>query len=270
MQTLDLDRQTYLRVLAYGKPGAGKTHFVGSASLDPRTAPALHVDVSGNPETLRKQRERPHVLRLETLDDLNHIYDWFYRRQPATHVLCSKFGLKPGYKTLIFDGITAIQRKSFELVMNTGNVQPGSVQPKAEWSHYRSVLAQMLKIAQCFFQTLPSTHVLVTALEHTDQRLQTPGDQTSAYAYAEVALQGQSGDELPGEALAVMRLTAAAATDPAVLNPLLPKDKNIPRPVSIGQLLPSRTVYAKDQHGFGMAYMPDPTVTKMLDIIEGR
>lgn len=272
MQAVDLvsTRKT-LSILAYGKPGSGKTTFLGSACDDDRTYPVLHIDVSGNPESLvdrpNAQTQRlPTVLRLEKLSELNAIYDFFATGQPASHVLCTKLGVEPGFKTLIFDGITAIQRKSFALVLAQENLKPGDIPAKAEWPVYRSVLAQMLNIATAFLQNLRNVHVLVSCLEHTDTRTNEGGRQ---YEYAEPGLQGQAVTELPGEALCVMRFATKHSLAPEI-------GKQTKARYTVAQLNETRMVYGKDQHGFkttsvGEAnYIADPTVSMLLDQLEGR
>ncbi len=273
MQTVDLlELNKTLRILAYGKPGSGKTTFLGSACDDDRTWPVLHVDVSGNPESLvkrpstSKDAKMPTVLRLQKLSELNAIYDFFATGQPSNHVLCTKLGIKPSFKTLVFDGITAIQRKSFALVLAQENLKPGDIPAKAEWPVYRSVLSQMLNIATAFFQELRGIHVLVSCLEHTDMRTEpTSGRQ---YEYAEPGLQGQAVTELPGEALCVMRFATKHSLAPEI-------GKRLTAKYTVAQLNETRYVYAKDQHHFqtisvGEAnYIADPTVSILLDQLGG-
>lgn len=266
MQVVDLDKPESLSVIAYGKPGSGKTTFLGTACDDDRSYPVLHVDVSGNPETLGKRKGRkPMVLRLEKLSELNAIFDWFSKGQPDNHPMVDKLGCIPGYKTLAFDGVTAIQRKSFSIVLGQ-DLEPGGIPIKPEWAHYSSVLRQMLVIATCFLQQLRSVHVLISCLEHTDTRYRVPGAANTAYTYAEPGLQGQACTELPGEALAVMRFAHKSTLAPEI-------DKALKARYTIAQLRENRYVYAKDQHHLGgiaiddAVYLADPTVPMLLDAI---
>lgn len=269
MQIVNLNAPETLAVLPYGKPGSGKTTFLGTACDDDRSYPVLHVDVSGNPETLSKRHGRkPYVIRLQKLAELNAIFDWFSKGQPDKHPMVDKMGCEPGYKTLCFDGVTAIQRKSFAVVLGQ-DLQPGDIPLKPEWGHYAAVLRQMLTIATAFLQELRGVHVLVSCLEHTDQRFTVPGVANTAYQYAEPGLSGQAVTELPGEALAVLRF--AHVTDVPI-----EVSKAIKAKYTIAQLTPSRNAYAKDQHHFGgidiggTRYLADPTVPQLLDALEQK
>lgn len=257
MKKVNVAAAKYLRLLVYGVPGSGKTTLVGSAALDERSAPALYLDFSGNPESLRKNSQVPDVIRIDEVSELNTIYDWVYKRQPADHDMVKKFGFTPGYKTLILDGITAFQRKSFDLAMGTKLAsEPGTLPDKPQWEHYRLVLYHMIKCASLFYQTL-DMHVLITALEHRDFDT----------GYIGPALEGKSAEQLPGEALAVIRLIPFSQADPALTRKLIERRKASEQSYSLAQLRPSRMVSAKDQHGFGTGYAADLTVTKLLDLL---
>lgn len=225
----------------------------------------LHIDYSGNPESIEEQEKLPDVVRLQELSELNAIYDWFYNGQPTKHAMVEKGGLTPGYKTLVFDGATAMQRKSFNLVLGVDKYKPGDLQPLAEWTHYRSVLAQMLAIATAFYQTLPNLHILMTALQHEETRYRIAGDKSidNSYTFNKPALQGQAVTELPGEALLVMRFAHKSQVDLGLANKLKAN-------YTIAQLQPSMYADAKDQYRLGTQYLADPTVTTILDRIEAR
>jgi hypothetical protein len=257
--TLSTDN-TKLKILVYGKPGAGKTTFTGSAALDERTAPVLHIDCSGNPETLLRQETMPDVIAIEKIAELTPIYEWLAGGQSKDHALVTRYGLRTGYKTVVFDGVTAIQRLSIALVSGSETLKPGEIPPQMQMQQWGSVLRQMLLFARAFLQSLPNLHVLVTALERENV-----DDATKAISYSP-ALQGQSAHELPGEALAVIRIAYKGNVNPQVAK----QYATSPDIYSIAQLWPNRIAYAKDQHGFNMPFLANPTVSALLDALTER
>jgi hypothetical protein len=261
--------RTYLRLLAYGKPGSAKTSFFATAGLDKRTSPVLWLDAGGNPISIARLKElygrEPDldVLEIEELSDLASVYNWIVSGQPAD-IYAQEYGLRSGYRTIVIDGITHTQRLAFELTQGSRRILPGMLVPKAEWGHYGSVLRQMLKIASAFY-TLP-LHVLVTALEHADRRQVDPNDEKTAYTVFEPALAGQSVDEFPGWAYTVGRMAHHSAYDPSAYRQL-PEGNNARY---IWQIERDRYTDAKDQHNFGAKYIINPTIPKLLDIMRQR
>jgi len=267
MRRVLLSPRSRLRLLIYGKPGSGKTTFAGSAAKDDRTSPVLWIDAGGNPIVLTRigltaDDPRITVLAIDKLSELADIYKWFKAGQPANDIVALENSLTPPYKTLVFDGITHLQRLSFDAIMNTGDLAPGLVPPKPEWGHYRSVLGQMIGIASKYY-TLP-IHVIVTALEHPEQRFLVPGESSTQYVFREPLLAGQSVDEFPGWALNVGRMALTSTYEDKVIRANKAEDS-----YSLLQFKATRFVDAKDQHNFG-PFHADPTIKKLLDIMDEK
>lgn len=260
VKLLDYEQDVLLRVLLYGDPGSGKSWFAGSAHRDPRTGPALHLDMGGNAFSMRpwSNKDRPPVVSMERLEDINIVFDWLRKRQPADHAFVRETGLKPGFKTVIFDGITGFQRLSFQKVTGAETKGLGDVPPTFEWPHYNAVLGQMTRFAAHFY-TLPM-HVIVTALERekTD-----PNSSVTQYA---PMLLGQSAKEVAGYAFAVIRMVPRLRLNPAMRKAV---DEAAARDgeeaVSVALLRRDPSYVAKDQHGIGKAAMINPTITEVLD-----
>lgn len=263
MQRVKISLRSPLRLLIYGKPGAGKTTLAGTAGLDERSAPVLWLDAGGNPISLSKLKNaRIDVLRIAAVSDLANVYNWVVEGQPANHIFAKENRLTSGYKTVVLDGITHTQRLSMDAITNSEALAPGLTPPKPAWGHYRSVLAQMILIGSKFY-TLP-LHMIMTALDHPDQRRLDAADPDSVFIYNEPMLSGQSVAELPGWALSVGRM-ALAASYPDTIVKAVKADARQP----IIQFVPTRYVDAKDQHGLG-DYIANPTIKKFLDTIEAN
>jgi hypothetical protein len=267
MRQVILSPRSRLRLLIYGRAGSGKTTFAGSAAKDERTAPVLWLDAGGNPIVLTRlsltaDDLRLKILGVDQLSELAAIYNWFRDGQDPKNIVALENGLKPPYKTLVFDGITHLQRLSFDAIMGTGDLAPGLIPPKPEWGHYRSVLGQMIGIASKYY-TLP-LHIIVTALEHPEQRFLVPGESSTQYIFREPLLAGQSVDEFPGWALNVGRMALTSTYEDKVI-----KANGAADSYSLLQFKATRFVDAKDQHNFG-PFHADPTVKKLLDIMDAK
>lgn len=260
MRTLTINKASKLRLMVYGKAGSGKTYFCGTAGLDDRTSPVLHIDMGGNPESLVKLPVSPNttVVQLDKLEDLDTIYAWLAANQPLDQGFGKKYQIEVPFKTVIFDGFTDMQRQSFDIVMGQDkNERFTALYPKREFSHYYFVLQQTTHMLSLLRKL--DLHIIITALEHSDQR----NDSTrasDAYIYAEPLLDGQARDEVPGYTLGVMRVINRNV-DLVLANQLKAR-------YSIGSFKPSKFQYAKDQHGLTMLEYGDPTITAILNAKE--
>ena len=149
MKRVNLNNQ-FLRLGIYGTPGAGKTTLLGTAELDPRTAPALIINASGNPTSLRKLPKQPYVITLDSLKDLTPLYDFFHKGQPSNHRIARALELPDGFKfkTLIFDSVTEVQRHVFRYVQGALDTtpDPGATPNRKEWGDYRAALDHMVTL----------------------------------------------------------------------------------------------------------------------------
>lgn len=274
MQRVRIDPRSKLRVLVYGKPGSGKTTFAATAALDPRTTPVLWIDAGGNPISIAHTFARAGmpidetkvtVLRMDAITDLTDIYAWLAAGQPED-AFAKNANIQSGYKTVVFDGFTHIQRLSFENVQNTANLMPGQNAPKPQWTHFRSVLGQMIIIASKFY-TLP-LHIIATALEDTDIKYRTPGNPDTQYNYYQPLFSGQTLHELPAWALNVGRMTHIGAFDRSMTG-RLPDPRELNSAKTIVQFERTEYVDAKNQHGIADFYV-NPAITAFLDAIYAK
>lgn len=259
VERIDL-KSPFVRVLLYGQPGSGKTRTVGTASLDERTAPCLMLDSGGNPVSIREYDPLPDIISITKLADYNPIYEWLAAGQPMDNPIVSDFNLNPPYKSLVIDGITEVQRMSFKTVIGTTNVGPGTIGASAEIQHFNKVLGQMVTFANLFFGL--QIHVFMTSLERENQ------DQMTGAITFKPLLWGQSAGEVPGYAYSVGRMLHRAKLDNRQKKAIEVTEDPVGEDVTaVAFFMPSGKFMAKDQTGTLGAFMIDPSVTKMLDLI---
>jgi hypothetical protein len=259
------DEDLYLKLLLYGLPGSTKTRTSYTAEWDERTAPALVWECGGNPESFRSEKIRPKVVHVDELKEFNAVYEWLSSGQPKTTSFVEKYGLTPPYKTVIFDGITEVQRYSMDVV--TGNIkhEPGSIQAGMDRQKFGQVLAQMTMWAKLFLG-LPM-HVIITAQEREQK-----DEQLGSITYSPLVW-GQSSTEICGYALAVGRLMHRARLSSGALpgsdKLAIAEDPTAGKSTAVAFFQPSGKYVAKDQYGVLGPFMTDPSIPKMLDLIYG-
>lgn len=258
MKAIETTASIFLKMLVYGQPGSTKTRTVGSAALDARTAPALLLDIGGNPLSLRDYRPGPKVLQIDEIKDFNMVYAWLKAGQPANHPMVTMYKCMPGYKTVIIDGVTDLQRYSVAQVTGNQRVGPGDIPTSTQIQHHGQVLAQMTNLARAFFKL--DMNVLVTALEKETQ------DANGQLMYSPL-MTGQVAGEVAGYAYTVMRLVHRARVAKNEARSLKILEDPTDQTVAVGYIQPSGKTVAKDQSGIGVPYIIDPSVTKILDLI---
>lgn len=257
----DITAEPLLKVLFYGKPGSTKTRTAATACLDPRTKPVLWLNAAGNPLSIRDYAEKPDIIDIEALKDVNDPYNWIVAGQDPNAPFAKKFELRPPYKTIVVDQITDVQRLSFATVMNEPNLGPGDMGKFTDRRDFYAVLGQMVRFSKLYY-SLP-INVIMTALE-ADSR----DDQTGAITY-EPLLWGQSATEVAGYAYVVARLvhrSVMSSTIAKVVEDAIGKEKV----TSVALFLPSGKYVAKDQYGSLGSFMIDPSIGRMLDLILNR
>lgn len=261
---LDPMDNKFLKILLYGQPGSTKTRTAATAEWDERTAPALHFDIGGNTLVLRDYKKRPRLIRVDKLTDLKAFYDWLKAGQPtggSNATMIEMFKLTPPYQTVIIDGVTDIQRVVMNQASGQPDIAPGAIPANMELRHFNSTLRAMTNFANLFFKL--DMHVIITALERREK----VGEDMM---YFSPLLLGQSAMEVCGYAYIVGRCMAAERMPIVDRKDLerAAKAANVPMPRSMVYFNATWAQMAKDQAGLGVASMADPTLTKMLDLIE--
>lgn len=258
MKRVNIEKPPFLKALFYGLPGSTKTRTAMSAALDERCGRVLALDIGGNPVSFMDYAVKPDIIQIDAMADLNPVYDWLSKGQPVDHKLVNYMELTPPYNSVIVDGVTDLQRLSFEVVTGNKDRLIGDVPTKLERQHYGAVLAQMTTFARRMYQ-LPM-HVIMTAIE-----ADTVDEATGATTYRPLLL-GQSSKEVAGYALLVARLMHISRMDNKI-KAQVDKGDIHHETVSAAIFRADRTWIAKDQYGGLPNIMIDPTITKILDAI---
>jgi len=98
------EKKPFFNCLFYGNPGVGKTMLAGSASAVPEMSPVLFIDIEGGTLSLRTRYPNVDVVRVQTWKDMQKVYDDLYKGQH-------------GYKTVVLDSLTEIQKFSMYNIM---------------------------------------------------------------------------------------------------------------------------------------------------------
>lgn len=149
------ERLVYINMIIYGDPGAGKTVLAGSSDLVPDMRPVLFVDVEGGTFSIRERFPEIEVVRVETWDDMQKIYDALYSG-------------KHEYKTVVLDSLSEIQKFSMYNIMEFTVAKDPDRDPDIpsmrEWGKN---IEQIRKLVRAF-RDLP-IHTVFTALAKTDK-----------------------------------------------------------------------------------------------------
>lgn len=249
----------YLRVLFSGRSGASKTRTAYSACLDSRMGKVLGLDMKGQPRSIRSYDPQPDLIGIESLPDLSRVYAWLKGGQKPNDSLVKELELNPPYQTLVPDGWSEAQR--LIVLKVTGNeAKSMSDKPNAtEIQHYGTILAQTLAVLEGFY-SLPM-HVIGTILEAEK-------DDPIKGVITRLQLQGQSKDQAASYPEIVGHLVTVEKISNAVKNQLIAAKEWAEESVSVCFFKPSTKYEAKDQTGALGDVMVDPTITKILDLIE--
>lgn len=163
--------RTHLKALIFGPYGSGKTHFLGTAQLDARTAPALYLDFEGGEQTLSGLDID--VAEVRSWDDFNDVY--------------AMLEAGSDYKSILLDSLS--ETHIFALMNILSEVGSSRDPDKLEIQDYGKASIQMRRLIR-LFRDLPY-HFIATAQDKSDREARVGNVKKPALA-------GQMADEAPG------------------------------------------------------------------------
>lgn len=161
----------YLKTLFFGPGGYGKTVLMGTANLDPRTAPMLLLDFEGNTESLLGLDID--IIQCKSLEDISEVHTRLIRGE-----LHSQFPQYEGmpFKSVGIDSISEVNLDALreEILRKTAyRMAKGDDPNYAQIQDYGVVLNQMRRIIRVW-RDLPM-HIFFTAI---DDSVPEPGEGT--------------------------------------------------------------------------------------------
>jgi hypothetical protein len=143
-----------INMLVFGEPGTGKTRLAGSAAVVDELSPVLFIDVEGGTLSLREVYPEVEVIRVKNFEQLGSVFEDLRK-------------MKHGYKTVVLDSLTEIQKFGMYHIMKGVTVKDPDRDPDlpgiGEWGKNTE---QMRKLVRAF-RDLPM-NTIFTALAATD------------------------------------------------------------------------------------------------------
>jgi hypothetical protein len=276
VKPVTIEKSAKIKMLVYGDSGTGKTHLIGTFMEAEESSPVLVLDAGGQPVSFRAFDPPPLVLQLEDTKDLNLPYKWIKAGQPWKPVVDQKealpffkavYGYFGGeenkFKTIAIDSITHVQRLSLDHLTESTQTLPGDYGGRPQIQHWGSVLSQLTRIANLFYQ-LP-VHVVITALTKKDNV------ESLGLMLFGPFIWGQGSNEVPSHAEIVARLVGLEtlkAQQAQAVKAQFPQE--FAKAYNVLLTRGGRTFLAKWQ---GVVNPPDvivaPTATKILAVLAG-
>jgi len=251
-----------LKLLFYGQPGCGKTHLLGTACDDERFGKVLDLNAYGNPQVLRNRVNKPSIITLEAMEDFNDPYEWIIQGQDPKDSYAKTMRLNPPYKTVFIDSTTEVQRFIASIINGSARSEPGKMVGALGRQGFGQLFGTMMHWSKKMLELADPPHSMnVIFMAHEADKKDE--DQVSHY---EPLIWGQSGLELCGYALMVMRLMVRNRVD----RDIRVADATVvgTSTFNVGLIRATKASYAKDQYDCEVTHIVNPTMSSILDLIE--
>jgi len=242
-----------LKMIVYSPPGHGKTTLLGTAAGDPRLSPMLLIEFEGGTRSIRSKvkkisidqlgKEKPkvdviHTVEIRTWGDFDLVYDFLLT---ADHP----------YRSIGLDSLSEMNYLNMQTVLLDAGIQDKNRDLDVpEQRDYLRSASQMRRLVR-YFRDLPM-HVFMTS---GAQQGQDPRTKTSMMM---MSLTGKLVFEIPGLFDVVGYLAMVDQEDGATERWLFTQ--------------PTGRFDAKDRTEGGKLgeYIVNPTLPKILDLVEGK
>jgi len=262
------ERSKWLRVLAYGPAGCGKTWLCGSAATDSFTSPVLYVSYRSQSQSLAhmagiSDKSLVH-LEIEEFTDLNWVLSALFvgiNKYPDLEKVWDMRGLTWPPKTVAFDSVTEMQR--YEVLRLGGNKDAineakiaSSIQmPK--WDGWGQVLNEFTMFGNKAFN-MPF-HIVMTCLQHVKVKKLDDGE--TIIDSISPALQGQGRQIFPSTSATVMYMKARPPGRTVLYN-------GVEEPwYTTGYTAVSSTTFARDNTAVFPTEIHNPTIPRMAKML---
>ena len=224
-----MERQRWLKILIYGRHGAGKSELAASAVDVPQMRDVLLIDAEAGDATLEDNTridnvDKIHHVRVTTFKQVAQIQEFLsaYCRHRETgnidkmkKLYCTVTGFDPDdvadedvpqYKTIIIDTLTEVEVYCQYGLLSIDSSSNGAADDieVAGWPEYRKNL-EMIKLLTRSFRDLPLNVILVCSEQYSQ-------DEMKKYHYSP-QLTGKLATQIQGFVDIVGWLTVGAATN---------------------------------------------------------
>ena len=233
------ERSPFLNILVYGDSGTGKTTLAGSADAVPEMRPVLVVDVEGGTESLKHSYPEVEVVRVTSWKEMQDVYNALYE---GNH----------GYRTVILDSLTEIQKFNMYSIMNQLTQQYPDRDPDVpsmrEWGKN---LEQIRKFVRAFRDL--EMHTIFTALSKTDK------NEKTGVSVTQPSLSGKMAGEVAAflDVVCYYYVKQIGDDDDMEFKRLLLSTK-------------TDTIVAKDRTGKLPMVMESPTMASLFAVMNGK